>query len=310
MRYLTEGNYEEAILMFTAVIEIDDKLPDAYIGRGDAYVALADYEKALADYEKAVDLGAEGLDKRLEQVKLMLESYDLLAVLYDNFNMGKIETAKDLMRQEEYINMAAMLNENYLYYDNDDDTVLTVYPDNLYYFGQWLDGQRNGEGLWIKAVFDESSSDESMIYDGLWKNDKPNGKGTVTENYKTRDHVGGISYAVKIVTEGNFVNGLSNGVIHQTWYMDDGYVLSWTITTKEGAFQPLSNIPAEVKESSYYSQTIDEGKYLVSLMKREFGYSYLWGYRGRCFWFYRVKVYLYSRLFIVLLVVSGSVAKE
>lgn len=31
MRYLTEGSYEEAILAFTAAIEIDPKNADAYI---------------------------------------------------------------------------------------------------------------------------------------------------------------------------------------------------------------------------------------------------------------------------------------
>ena len=65
MRYLNEGNYEEAVLAFTAAIEIDDKLPDAFIGRGDAYIMWAEAvsevaeektELALADFLKAIDL--------------------------------------------------------------------------------------------------------------------------------------------------------------------------------------------------------------------------------------------------------------
>lgn len=38
VRYLSEGNYEEAIIAFTAAIEIDPKRAEAYVGRGDAYV--------------------------------------------------------------------------------------------------------------------------------------------------------------------------------------------------------------------------------------------------------------------------------
>lgn len=38
MRYLPEGNYEEAIIAFTAAIEIDPKQVSAYVDRGDAYV--------------------------------------------------------------------------------------------------------------------------------------------------------------------------------------------------------------------------------------------------------------------------------
>ena len=94
VRYLSEGNYEEAVVAFTAAIEIDPKRPEAYIGRGDAYAlsgdtednlsaALADYEAALAldetmpgawlgladvyirqgDYDKALEVLREGLDK-------------------------------------------------------------------------------------------------------------------------------------------------------------------------------------------------------------------------------------------------------
>ena len=94
MRYLSEGNYEEAIIAFTAAIELDPKRPEAFIGRGDAYVlsgetgdnlaaALADYQAALdldetlvqawlgladvyirqGDYDKALELLQEALDK-------------------------------------------------------------------------------------------------------------------------------------------------------------------------------------------------------------------------------------------------------
>ena len=94
VRYLSEGNYEEAIIAFTAAIEIDPKRPEGYIGRGDAYAlsgdtednlsaALADYEAALAldetlpgawlgladvyirqgDYDKALEILREALEK-------------------------------------------------------------------------------------------------------------------------------------------------------------------------------------------------------------------------------------------------------
>lgn len=38
IRYLSEGNYEEAIIAFSAAIKIDPKQASAYIARGDAYV--------------------------------------------------------------------------------------------------------------------------------------------------------------------------------------------------------------------------------------------------------------------------------
>lgn len=60
LRYLEEGNYEEAIIAFTAAIEIDPKQAPAYVGRGDAYIQLGEAKENLtaaqADYEKAIEL--------------------------------------------------------------------------------------------------------------------------------------------------------------------------------------------------------------------------------------------------------------
>ena len=60
IKYLSEGNYEEAVIAFTAAIEIDAKRPEAYIGRGDAYALSGDTEENLsaaqADYEAAIAL--------------------------------------------------------------------------------------------------------------------------------------------------------------------------------------------------------------------------------------------------------------
>lgn len=46
IRYLSEGNYREAIIAFNAAIEIDPRLADAYIGLADAYMAQGDAEQA------------------------------------------------------------------------------------------------------------------------------------------------------------------------------------------------------------------------------------------------------------------------
>lgn len=46
MRYLNEGNYEEAIIAFTAAIEIDPKRPEAYLGAAEAYRGMGDADSA------------------------------------------------------------------------------------------------------------------------------------------------------------------------------------------------------------------------------------------------------------------------
>lgn len=76
-QYLLDENYEEAIVAFTAAIEIDPNQTDAYIGRGDAYFALAqtenannddeNYQSAMADYKMALKLN--DLDIIKEKIK-------------------------------------------------------------------------------------------------------------------------------------------------------------------------------------------------------------------------------------------------
>lgn len=90
VRYLSESNYQEAIIAFTAAIEIDPKQAPAYLGRGDAYVLSGETEEnlaaALADYEKAIELD-----------KTSVEAYLGLADVY--IRRGDMEKALDILRR-------------------------------------------------------------------------------------------------------------------------------------------------------------------------------------------------------------------
>ena len=52
VRYLSEGNYEEAIIAFTAAIEIDPKQPDAYLKASEAHMGMGDTEAAISSLEE------------------------------------------------------------------------------------------------------------------------------------------------------------------------------------------------------------------------------------------------------------------
>jgi tetratricopeptide (TPR) repeat protein len=65
VKYLNEGDYQQAVVAFTAAINIDPRRAAAYAGRGDAYVDMAKtgpagaeelYKKAQQDYEQAVSI--------------------------------------------------------------------------------------------------------------------------------------------------------------------------------------------------------------------------------------------------------------
>ena len=118
IRYLSEENYEEAILAFDAAIEIDPKRAEAYLGRGDAYLMLGDPAQAERDYRKAWELAPDQLDAGekladalieqgiLEEAAGVLEDliekdpsnpdyYDKLADIYEQ--LGKADQAEEVL---------------------------------------------------------------------------------------------------------------------------------------------------------------------------------------------------------------------
>ena len=70
VKYLSEGNYQEAIIAFTAAIEIDPKQPEAYLKAAEAYAASGDSESAIAILTRGVDAtGDTGLSDYLEKLQ-------------------------------------------------------------------------------------------------------------------------------------------------------------------------------------------------------------------------------------------------
>lgn len=68
IRYLSEGNYEEAVLAFTAAIQIDPKQPDAYRKAAEAYESMGDMDGAIAILAQGVDAtGDDALKELLEK---------------------------------------------------------------------------------------------------------------------------------------------------------------------------------------------------------------------------------------------------
>lgn len=106
MRYLSEGNYEEAIIAFTAAIELDPKRPEAFIGRGDAYVLSGETEDnlaaALADYQAALDLDETLVQAWLGLANVYTSWGDLegaLSILEEGFAATASDELKQAMEQ-------------------------------------------------------------------------------------------------------------------------------------------------------------------------------------------------------------------
>lgn len=103
MRYLSEGNYEEAIIAFTAAIEIEPKQAELYLYRARAYNAIGD-SNAQIDYETALLLD----DTLVEAYRALIwiyreaEEYDKLADLLERARAATGDPYFDTLNQFGY----------------------------------------------------------------------------------------------------------------------------------------------------------------------------------------------------------------
>ena len=164
MRYLSEGNYEEAIVAFTAAIEIDPKRPEGYTGRGDAYALSGDTEDnlsaALADYEAALELDETlpGAWLGLADVYIRRGDYDkALEVLREALEKtGNDQSIADKLAEMESGNFAdstGMLRR--MEYRDGDGTVLW-----------WHDYIYNDAAQTIKTIVFDATGNEIDQWDG------------------------------------------------------------------------------------------------------------------------------------------------
>lgn len=86
IRYLSEGNYEEAIIAFTTAIEIDPKMSETYLALGNLYIELGDYEAAAKILEQGVsNTNDTSLQEILDDVKKLV-SIDFDNLVSDAFS--------------------------------------------------------------------------------------------------------------------------------------------------------------------------------------------------------------------------------
>lgn len=73
-KYLIELDYEQAIIEFSEILEIDTTCVDAYLGIADAYIGQSDYESAKAILEQGIEKAdSELLNNKLNEVNAEIE---------------------------------------------------------------------------------------------------------------------------------------------------------------------------------------------------------------------------------------------
>ncbi len=163
----------------------------------DAYNALKDYyalaaegkERDALSYDFSAILSLDGSEKAASLVKTQ-NSNSYMYIPSENFNEGS-GVGSGLYTFGEF-------------YQNESGELLLPY---YFYVGNYEDGLRNGYGI----AFSKTGNDSFTMYEGIWKDDLPEGEGQRTEilwdeegNKFTR------------VIKGNWTKGLADGSMSVT----------------------------------------------------------------------------------------------
>lgn len=154
----------------------------------------------------------------------------------------------DLAHLKRYVKLSAQLeNTDQYYYNGDVDSEgkphgkgLAIYEDNSYYYGDWVNGVRSGEGTWFKFYIGKKNKTNAMgkymahSYAGAWAGDLPNGQGA--EHYDV--DISKLKVRERILQNvvGNFTGGLYDGEMYANTVDYTGNVEEWSGITSKGVF--------------------------------------------------------------------------
>jgi len=125
-RYLSEGNYEAAVLAFRAAIDIDPKRPEPYLGAAEAYVALGDREAAEDILAECEENTGEDLSEKLEEIIKEQEE----AQAQENTLQVPERKLVRIVQAEQFGDVAETTSESFLSYNEDNllASIREVYP--------------------------------------------------------------------------------------------------------------------------------------------------------------------------------------
>ena len=204
--------------------------------------AAGEEEKTTAKWQKEAGENLATVEIDLPRQMSEMKGY---------WEAGNMEAVEDLAYLPRYRAASEKLSgtTKYYYFGDTDENKrpngkgLAMYTDNQYYYGEWKNGVRSGNGMWIKFyVYDQNAKAKDSIYlqhsySGTWANDLPNGDGAEHYDFIDENLEANVSYNRNFI--GNFKNGLYHGEIYITNYTSDHNTKEWSGTAKDGVWQPM-----------------------------------------------------------------------
>ena len=161
---------------------------------------------------------------------------------------GNTDAVRDLAHLDRFEAMSYKLTgtDNFYYFGdlNQDGlpngTGIAVYAEDQYYYGQWVNGVRQGNGTWFN--FYPSYSDYVVtehMYSGSFTEDLPGGDGQEHYDYDYAKMNAEDIYLQNAI--GSFKDGLYNGDMYIITVDQNGDITEWYGTCEEGTWKQVNN---------------------------------------------------------------------
>lgn len=261
--FFYNGSYEECFQLYDEAVALFPYENEAYDAIVNAYVSLQQYDNAIEvikNYESKYEYSElEKILKRIQEDKDTQERISsLLKTLYYALSDGDMQEVVDILNGDEYKDL---IQEGVSYYYNAIDKRvstqlpakkgLIIYGSGYIYGGNLINGKRSGKGRYFSLTTDTLGY---MLYTGEWKEDLPNGEGTLNTVMQIPYENERKEFVVTV--QGTYRNGIENGDMRRDFYLDSSYFGSLE-------YKCASGIPQEKKVSINYYNWYNEYAYII-----------------------------------------------
>lgn len=210
--------------------------------------------------------------KKFDKVKYDTKSN--LKEMESFFQQGNYEALYDLSHLDRFIAMSYSFKgtTDFAYYGDVDSNGkpsgkgIAVYTDNQYYYGDWVNGVREGDGLWLHYHIHLKDNFTDPItfhqFQGKFHNDLPEGPGQDHYEYDSLLLVANNVYLTNYL--GEYKEGKVSGPIYMT------------ATDKDGHYYEFDGVANEPGTFEYISESIDKMKRGPALTDRNNPDNFYW----------------------------------
>ncbi len=165
----------------------------------------------------------------------------------------------------------ALKNSKDYYYYGDKNTAglpegkgIAVYADNQYYYGEWKNGVRSGNGTWIHYHIHNTPNKNDVClyhqYTGSWAEDLPEGEGSEHYDYDVSLLKENAYYNTNLI--GSYSKGLVNGEFYLTSIYANGDFKEWYGDADHGSWLYKSENKDTVGRRTVHVSTVDPDNYI------------------------------------------------